>query len=291
ITCPNTMVGIAKLIEALGKEAIALIIMEATGGYERQLYEALHAKGFNVRVINPRQVRDFARATGRLAKTDSIDSSLLSLFAEKFTPEARAPRSNEEQALKSLVSRRQQLIDELTREKNRLDKGPTDVLKASIVKHIEWLKEEIKVIDGLIAKAVPQTEELAKNHDILVSVPGIGAQTASVLLAELPELGRVTNRQIAALVGVAPMNWDSGGYKGQRHIAGGRMSVRCALYMATLVGIRHNPKIKAFYERLKVAGKPSKVAITAAMRKFIIILNQKLLHQTPWGNMPDELSA
>jgi transposase len=291
VSCPNTSLGISQLIEVLNQHPIELVVMEATGGYERQIYEMLHAKGFKARVMNPRQLRDFAKAVGILAKTDQIDACVLSLFAEKLNPAFRAPKSSEEQELKSLVTRRRQLVDELTREKNRLEKKPIEALKESLANHIQWLKTEIKSIDVLIEQTVPLSKELLKKHEILVSVPAIGSQTAAVLLAELPELGKVSNRQISALVGVAPMNRDSAGYSGQKHIAGGRHSVRCALYMATLVGIRHNPRIKAFYERLKATGKPSKVALVASMRKLIIILNQKLIHQTPWGKLPGESKA
>lgn len=291
VSCPNTASGISQLIEVLNQHSIELVIMEATGGYERQVYETLHEKGFKVRVMNPRQLRDFAKAVGILAKTDQIDACVLSLFAEKLSPASRSPKTNEEQELKSLVARRRQLVDELIREKNRLDKSPIKPLKESLTNHIQWLKTEIRSIDNLIEKMVLQSQELSKKQGILVSVPAIGPQTAAVLLAELPELGLVSNRQISALIGVAPMNRDSAGYSGQKHIAGGRHSVRCALYMATLVGIPHNPKIKAFYERLKAAGKPSKVALVASMRKFIIILNQKLTYQTPWGNFPGELNV
>lgn len=291
VSCPNTSFGIAQLIEALSQHPIELVIMEATGGYERQVYETLHAKGFKVRVMNPRQLRDFAKAIGILAKTNQLDASVLSLFAEKLNPASRAPKSMEEQGLKSVVARRRQLLDELTREKNRLEKNPIEVLKKSLTNHIQWLKTEIKSINVLIEQMVSASQEFFRKHEILVSVPAIGSQTAAVLLAELPEIGTISNRQISALVGVAPMNRDSAGYSGQKHIAGGRHSVRCALYMATLVGIRHNPKIKAFYERLKAAGKPSKVALVASMRKFIIILNQKLMQQTPWGDLPGESKA
>jgi len=288
MSCPNTPAGISQLISVLSQHAIDLIIMEATGGYERQVHETLHNKGFKVRVINPRQVRNFAKALGYLAKTDKIDSIVLSLFAEKLSPDSRSPKSAQEYELKSLVMRRRQLIDELTREKSRLDKKPISPLRDSLTKHIKWLKEEVKSLDILIEKKIPLFEDLYKNYKILISVPGIGRQTAAVLLAELPELGSLSNRQISALVGVAPINRDSGPYSGQRHISGGRHSVRCSLYMATLVGVRHNPKIKAFYERLRKAGKSAKVALVASMRKFIIILNQKVLHQTPWGSLPDE---
>jgi transposase len=227
-------------------------------------------------------VREFAKACGKLAKTDGIDAQILSLFAEKMEMYPSYQSSPEELILKDLVQRRRQLTEEIIREKNRLDKVGYEVIKENIANHLAQLKEHLKLMDQAIAASVSKLDQFQEKTKILTSMPGIGLTTASVLLAELPELGTLENKKIAALVGVAPMNKDSGTMQGYRKIMGGRISVRCSLYMAAVVAIRHNKAIKNFYQRLRAKGKPAKVAIVAAMRKMITMLNQMIKYQNEW---------
>ena len=256
-------------------------MLEATGGLESAVAGELVAAGLEVTVVNPRQVRDFARATGRLAKTDAIDAGMLARFGEAVQPEARALPDAQTQELRGLVARRRQVVAMLTAECNRLPRA-TKRVRPQIKSHIAWLRRQLDSLDQELAALVQTSPLWRARENLLSSVPGIGPVTATCLLAELPELGRLNRKQIAALVGVAPHNRDSGTYRGKRSVWGGRAPVRASLYMATLVATRFNPVIKIFYDRLCAAGKPKKVALTACMRKLLTILNRMLNTQSPW---------
>lgn len=277
----NTALAIAALVDELVRDPPSLIVVEATGGYEMALVSALQQARLPVAVINPRQARDFARASGRLAKTDAIDARILAQFGAALHPAPLPPIDPSQTALAALVARRRQLVDMLIAERNRLEHA-ADAIQGWINDHIAMLKTQLAQTDAAIALTVEASADLHRRREILTSVKGVGPLTAAVLLAELPELGAIGHKQIAALVGVAPINHDSGTQRGQRHIAGGRPSVRCALYMATLVAVRYNPTIKAFYRRLRDSGKRAKVALVAAMRKLISILNALVRDNRTW---------
>ncbi len=279
---PNTPDGHARLVELLAGWGPALVTVEATGGYERDLVMALQGAGIPVAVVNPRQVRDFARATGRLAKTDALDAALLARFAQSLRPPASPPVPEAERRLAALVARRRQLVDMGAQERNRLEQA-RGTARASVERVLGLLQAELAGIDREIAGMVAADAELCGRAALLESVKGVGRRIAAVLLAELPELGRVEHKQIAALVGVAPMNRDSGTRHGSQHITGGRLGVRCALYMAALVAVRHNPPLRAYYKRLRDAGKPAKVALVAVMHKLVIILNAIVRDNKPWN--------
>jgi transposase len=261
--------------------APALIVLEATGGLELPLTGALAAAGLPVVVVNPRQVRDFAKATGRLAKTDALDAAVLAQFAEAVRPPLRPLPDAATQALSALLLRRRQLIAMLTAEKNRLGLAPTPVRKGITV-HIRWLDGRLADLNEELAHTIRESPVWREKDDLLQSTPGVGPVLALTLVASLPELGTLTRQQIAALVGVAPLNRDSGRFRGTRRVWGGRAHVRAALYMSALVATRFNPVIRVFYQRLCAAGKIKKVALTACMRKLLTILNAMLRHQTPW---------
>lgn len=273
--------GIASLIEELRGGVVDLIVLEATGGMETSLVAALAAARLPVVVVNPRQARAFARATGALAKTDAIDARLLARLGQTLNPEVRPLKDEQTRELEGLLTRRRQLIDMLTMEKNRLSAAPARV-RRDIVAHIDWLTKRLKDVDGELKGAIEANEAFRLKDDILRSAPGAGPVLAVTLLAAVPELGRLNRREIAALVGVAPLNRDSGTFRGARRIWGGRAAVRTVLYMATISAIRCNPAIRAFHARLRAAGKPPKVAITACMRKFLTILNAMIRSNTPW---------
>jgi transposase len=277
----NDPAGIAGLVEELSGQAPGLIVLEATGGYEMAAVRALQGAGLSVAVVNPRQARDFARASGRLAKTDALDARALASFGAALRPTPLPPIDASQAAIGELVTRRRQLIDMLVAERNRREHA-SPLTRGWIEDHILVLKGQLAQTDAALDLAVESNPELRHRHQLLTSVKGVGALTAAILLAELPELGSIDHKQIAALVGVAPINHDSGQHRGQRHIGGGRQSVRCALYMATLVGVRFNPTLQAFYRRLRLAGKRPKVALVAAMRKLIIILNAIVRDDKPW---------
>lgn len=279
--------AIAKLIEDLQADPPALVVLEATGGYETALVIALQAAALPVALINPRQIRDFARATGQLAKTDALDARVIARFGVAVRPAPLPPIEAGQEAFAGLVARRRQLIDMLVAEKNRLEHADAAV-RGWIDQHLAQLKTQLAQVDAAIALAIEASAELRARQVILTSVQGVGPLTAAVLLAELPELGAIGHKQLAALVGVAPLNHDSGTLRGQRHIAGGRASVRCALYMATLVAVRHNPTLRAFYRRLRDAGKRPKVALVAAMRKLISILNALVRDNRPWQSLTQD---
>ena len=274
--------GIAGLVNRLQGLEPALIVVEATGGLEQSLVAALQVAQLPVAVVNPRQARDFAKATGRLAKTDQLDADNLAHFAQAVQPEPRRLPDEQTQALAAVLSRRRQLLEMLTAERNRLKSAPT-VTVERIAKHIDWLQSELAEVDADLQHHLSQSEPWQAKADLLQSTPGVGPITTYTLLAELPELGQLNRKQIAALVGVAPLNNDSGQQRGRRTIWGGRATVRTTLYMATLTAVQHNPSIKAFYNRLLQAGKPKKVALTAAARKLLTILNVMVKNNSFWN--------
>ena len=278
---PNDADGVVTLGERLQALHPTLIVLEATGGLERIATAALATAGLPVIVVNPRQARDFARATGQLAKTDALDARALAHFADVIRPTPRPLRDAQTQELRALLGRRQQLIGMRTAEQNRLA-GTSERLTQDIEAHIAWLNARIATLDDDLETMLRASPLWRENDDLLQSVPGIGPVCARTLLLELPELGTLTRQQIAALVGVAPLHCDSGTLRGRRIIWGGRAHVRTVLYMGTLVATRFNPQIKAFYQRLLAAGKIKKVALTACMHKLVTILNAMLKHRTSW---------
>lgn len=277
--------GISELVARLKAIGPQLIVLEATGGYENALVAGLGAAALPVAVVNPRQVRDFARATGQLAKTDRIDAHVLALFAERVRPQVRAVNLEAIQSLDALVTRRRQLVRMLTEERNRLAFAGAQV-KPNIKSHIQWLERQLKDMDRELGEAIKKSPIWRAKDDLLRSAPGVGRVVSGTLLAELPELGSLNRKQIAALVGVAPLARDSGTLRGRRTVWGGRSAVRATLYMATLVAVRHNTAIRAFHRRLSQAGKPPKVALTACMRKLLTILNAMVRTGTPWNPAP-----
>jgi len=273
--------GIAELVARLVQLKPALVVLEATGGMELPLVGALAAAGLPVVVINPRQAREFARATGRLAKTDAIDAQVLAQFAEAVRPQLRPLPDAAAQELSALMTRRRQLIEMLTAEKNRL-RAAARAVRPDIQEHIHWLERRLADLDGDLSQTIRSSDIWREKDDLLQSAPGVGPVVSTTLLADLPELGTLNRKEIAALVGVAPLNRDSGTLRGRRTVWGGRSKVRAALYMATLVATQRNPVIRTFYQRLLSAGKPKKVALTACMRKLLTILNAILRSRTPW---------
>jgi transposase len=274
--------GIAELVAWLAGKKRPLVVVEATGGLERGLEAALDQAGIAVAVVNPRLVRDFARAAGLLAKTDRLDARALALFGERMRPEARPARTPADHALAALVLRRRQLAELLEAERNRARRAEEPVVLASIEAHLGWLRAALAELERHIRDRLAANPTWQEKTDLLQSVPGVGAVTTASLIGLLPELGQVDGKAIAALVGVAPFARDSGLMKGRRTIWGGRAPVRAVLYMAALVAVRHNPILRAFYNRLVGAGKAKKLALTAAMRKLIVTLNAILRDGTPW---------
>lgn len=282
-TVANDPDGLETLIRRLKPAEPRLVVLEATGGYEAPVAAALSTAGIPVAVVNPRQVRDFAKATGQLAKTDRIDAATLALFAERVRPEPRPLPDPVGEELRALVARRRQLLEMLGAEQNRLRHATAPSVEKGLQQHVRWLKRQLEDVDDDLQRVVQDSPLWRGKDDLLQSVPGIGPVTSRTLLAELPELGRLNRREIAALVGVAPLNRDSGRWRGRRFVWGGRAAVRNPLYMAALTASRHNPVIRAFYERLVDRGKPHKVALTACMRKLIVILNAMAKTQQPWN--------
>jgi transposase len=280
--CANKASAFPELIAELIALRPALIVLEATGGLEIPVTAALHAAGLPVVVVNPRQVRDFAKATGQLAKTDRLDARVLAHFAAAIKPPLRPIKSKEGLELDALVGRRTQLIEMLTAEKNRLGSASTDTVREEIKKHIDWLEERIAELDEQLQAQLKSSPLWQAKDVILQSTPGIGPVVSFSMIADLPELGTLNRQQISKLVGVAPLNNDSGQQRGTRHIFGGRARVRSMLYMAAFTGIRHNPVIKEFYERLTAKGKLFKVVMTACMRKLLSIINVMVRDNTPW---------
>lgn len=289
--CANKAGAFAALLAELIDLRPALIVLEATGGLERAVVAALHGAGLPVVVVNPRQIRDFARALGQLAKTDRLDARVLAAFAAAIKPQLRPIKANEEQELDALTDRRDQLVEMLTDEKNRRASAATDSVRAEIQQHINWLKDRIAELDQQLKKLVQGSACWQAKAQILQSTPGIGPVVSALLLAQLPELGTLNRQQISKLVGVAPLNRDSGQQRGSRHIFGGRANVRRVLYMAALTASRCNPVIKAFYERLQARQKPFKVAITACMRKLLTIINFMMRNGSSWKAAPSVISA
>jgi len=277
--------GVKILVERLAKLDPTLIVLEATGGLEMALVTALATKRLPVVVVNPRQVRDFAKALGKLAKTDAIDARVLAEFAQKVRPEVRNIKDEHLQELTALIARRRQLNSMLTAEKNRLSTAAKGLHK-DIKAHIRWLEKSLNDINGQLDKSIRQSPVWREKDQLIQSVPGVGPVLSRTLITQVPELGTINNKAMSALIGVAPLNRDSGSFRGKRMIWGGRKSVRSVLYMATLVATRFNPIIKAFYERLGAAGKPFKVAMTACMRKLLRILNAIVKSGKPWEYAP-----
>lgn len=273
--------GLAELVGRLKGVSPQLVVLEATGGLQNVAAAELHMAGFTVAVVNPRQVRDFARSTGRLAKTDVLDAAVLARFAEAVKPSPRPLPDEQTRALMELCNRRRQLLEMLTAERNRYARASKS-LRKEITPHISWLEKRVGRLDRELDLAVRNSPLWREKEDLLRSVPGVGKVLCLNLLAHLPELGALNRKQIAALVGVAPLNCDSGTRRGKRMIWGARANVRDVLYMAALTGSRYNPALRAFYQRLRDHGKPPKVALTACMRKLLVILNAMLKHRTPW---------
>ena len=282
---PHDEAGVRQMVSRLTALEPGMVLLEASGGLELPLVAALAAEAVPVVVINPRQVRDFARATGKLAKTDALDAAVLARFAEVVRPPVRPLRDAETQFLNSLVARRLQVMNMLISEKNRLSAATTVAVRPRIEAHIAWLERELDDLDEGLRKTLRQSPVWREKDNLLRTVPGVGEQLSHTLLAYLPELGTLDRRQIAALVGVAPFNRDSGSLRGKRTVWGGRARVRAALYMGALTVSRFNPVIRDFYQRLLAAGKPKKLALTACMRKLLVILNSMLKHRSPWRDL------
>ncbi len=278
----TTAQGIAHLVDRLQALRPARVVLEATGGFEQPAVCALAERRLPVVVVNARQIRDFARATGRLAKTDKIDAAVLAQFADAVRPQLRPLPTPEQRALDALLARRVQLVAMVTAERNRLQTTRHAAVRANIHAHLAFLERQRDQMERDLLRAIESSSVLKLRFDLMVAVPGVGKMTAATLLGDLPELGHLGNRAIAALVGVAPMNRDSGQLRGRRSTWGGRRSVRRVLYMAVVSAIRCNPVIRTMYERLRSAGKLGKVAIVACMRKLLVILNAMLRSGTPW---------
>jgi transposase len=274
--------GLAMLLERLGAIEPYLVVLEATGGFELTVAAALAAAGMPLAVVNPRQIRDFARATGQLAKTDALDAKVIARFAEAVRPDPRPVPDAQARALGELVARRRQIIEMMTAERNRRGQLTSRRLIKGVERLLAALQKELSELECEIGDGIRGTPAWRERDELLRSVPGVGDIVARTLIADLPELGRLDRKQIAALVGVAPLNRDSGKMRGKRTTWGGRAKVRSALYMAALVASRHNPVLATFYQRLVSAGKAKKLAITAVMRKLLTILNAMIRDHRPW---------
>jgi transposase len=281
LQCPNDEAGHAVLCQILAVRPPRLIVMEATGGLERAIAVELAGRGLPIRIVNARMIRHFAKASGLLAKTDRIDAQVLVHFGQAMKLEAREPVNEQQMILQALIARRRQLLEMLTMERNRLP-GTHKAVRPQIKRTIEWLEKQLATNDKDTDEALKTCGVWREKVELLESVPGIGRVISLNLLANLPELGTLNRRQISALAGVAPFNRDSGRMRGKRSVYGGRAAPRAALYMAALVGARHNPVLKIFYQRLRAAGKPGKVALVACMRKLLTILNVMLREGTSW---------
>lgn len=282
----NDAASAAALAARLHAQGVRLVCLEATGGLERCLVQACHQAGLNVAVVNPRQIRNFAKALNRLAKTDRLDAHTIALFAQRMHPELTLPLSENAEKLRALTTRRQQVCHLRTQEGNRLTRTFDPQMRQLIEASLEFLQTQSQELDQAIAQLLQADSQFQAQTQVLQSMPGIGPTTAAVLVANLPELGKLNQRCIARLVGVAPVNRDSGTLRGKRMTGGGRSDLRQRLFMPTLVAIRHNPKIKAFYQRLIQLGKPKMVALIAAMRKLLCCLNAMLKNQENWRTAP-----
>lgn len=291
-TAPNEASEIRELVVRLTALAPVRIVLEATGGYELALVGALATAGLPLVVVNPRQVRDFAKATGQMAKTDRLDAEVLALFAERVSPAIRPIPDELHRELEAVLSRRRQLLEMLQAERNRLGQVFTTgrSVRRSLTRHIAYLEKQVRETDTELGELIRTSPVWREREDLLRSVPGVGRVVATTLLAELPELGRLTRKEIAKLVGLAPLARDSGKQRGKRFIRGGRSNVRAALYMSALVATRRNAVIGRFYTRLLAAGKPKKLALTACMRKLLTILNSMVRSQERW-RQPDAVCA
>ncbi|HJR03416.1 MAG TPA: IS110 family transposase [Methylomirabilota bacterium] len=279
---PHNEGGVAGLVARVARLGASLVALEATGGYEVPVAAARASAGLPVAVINPRQIRAFARATGQLAKTDVLDARVIAAFAEAVRPAVRPLPDEQARTLGELVTRRRQLVDMYGAEMNRCRLVREPQVQQQLAAHLQWLDQALADLERELRQTIRATPIWRETENLLRSVPGIGPVTAFTLLADLPELGRLPRRQLAALVGVAPVNRDSGTLRGRRTVSGGRAAVRRVLYMATVSAIRRNPIIGAFYRRLRANGHPAKVALTAAMRKLLTILNAILRDHRPW---------
>jgi transposase len=278
---PNDEGGISQLVTRLQELAPDLIVLEATGGLELPLAAALAAVGLPLAVVNPRQVRDFAKAVGQLAKTDALDAQLLARFADVIRPTPRPLLAAQAQALSALLARRRQGIGMLVAEQQRLGTALSPV-RPRLEAHIAWLRQELAQLDAELQATIRESPVWREKERLLRTVPGVGPVLSMTLVADLPELGQLNRKQIAALVGLAPLNCESGSLRGRRIIWGGRGRVRAALYMSTLVAVKHNPVLRAFYDRLLAAGKPKKVALIACMHKLLLTLNALLRQAVAW---------
>jgi len=279
----HTAENIENCAAMLAKLDIELVAVEATGGYETNLVVALQTAGIPVAVVNPRRVRDFARAAGILAKTDKVDANVLARFAAVMQPPARELIDANSRILQALVARRKQLVDMQTMEKNRKDHIADKIIARSITNVIGTIEKEIDKVEKQIRQHIDQQPELKEKVRLLKTVPGIGDTTAAMLVVEVPEIGRINKKEIAALTGVAPMNRDSGTLRGKRMTGGGRRTVRARLFMPVLAAIRHNPVIRKYYQHLRSQGKAKMTAVVAAMRKLLVILNTMVRNKQPWN--------
>jgi len=282
LTVASDEAGITQLLGRLQVLQPSVIVLEATGGYEARVAAALAHAGLPVAVVNPRQIRDFARATGQLAKSDGLDAAVLAHFGEAVSPPVRPLPNAQAQALAELVTRRRQLVEMLTAELNRQQQARQRLVQTRLQRHVTWLRAAIAELEEDITRLIRSSPVWREKENVLTSAPGIGDVTAHALIAELPELGRLSRRRIASLAGLAPFIRESGRWKGRRMIRGGRAHVRRALYMATVVAIRYNPPIGDFYRRLIGAGRPKKLALIAAMRKLLTVLNAMLRDSRKW---------
>ena len=280
-TVPHTPRGLGRLVRRLRRVRPTLIVLEATGGLELTVASELAAAALPVAVVNPRQVRHFAKATGQRAKTDALDAAILAQFAEAVRPRARPLPDEATRQLEAVINRRRQRLSMLTAEQNRRSRAPRD-RQEEIQRHMEWLEQRVADLERTLGQQIPHSPIWREQDDRLQSVPGIGPIVSRTLLAELPERGTLNRRAIAALVGVAPLNRDSGAWRGKRRMEGGRGHVRAVLYMAAVTAARCTPVIRSFYQRLRAAGKTVTVALTACMRKLLTILNAMIKHKNPW---------
>lgn len=274
--------GFSQLTEALKNQGVELVVLEATGGYEKPVAQAINDVEIQVVIINPRQIRDFARASGQLAKTDQLDAKIIALYGVRMAPEARPLPSAESEEIRSLNTRRQQLLGAITAEKNRLQQTSSVFIKKNITAVLKAYQNALEAIEREIADTIDKNDGLRKKQELLQSVPGVGKVLAATLVGNLPQLGSMNKKQVASFVGVAPINRDSGRMRGRRTTWGGNASIRKVLYMGALVSVRYNPTFKVFYERLLAAGKAKKVALTAVMHKLIVVLNAMVKNQEMW---------